>query len=106
MTITTHLITFGASAVQFPVDAPGLCRVFCEPLRTNANICYVGTSNVTNDGSGTGVIQEIAEPSATATVPCDNYDLENNESDDTIDPSQLWAHGTTGQKLKVTYYQN
>jgi len=105
MTITTHLITFGASAVQFPTDAPGLSRVFCEPLRSNAHVSYVGVAAVTNNGSGIGVIQELAAPPA-ATVPCDNYNLENEASDDTIDPDQLWAHGTAGEKLKVTYYQN
>jgi hypothetical protein len=105
MTITTHLITFGAAPVQFPTDAPGLARVFCEPLRSNTHISYVGVSTVTNTGTGVGVIKEIAAPPA-ATVPCDNYDLQNEASDDTIDPSQLWAHGAAGEKLKVSYYQN
>jgi hypothetical protein len=106
MTITTHLVVLGASAVQFPAASPGVCRVYVEPLRSNTHVSYVGISTVTNDASGTGVIRELAEPSATATVICDYWDLENQESDDTIDPTQLWAHGTSGEKLKVTYFQN
>lgn len=106
MTITTHLVVFASSAVQFPAASPGLCRVFVEPLRSNTHVGYVGISTVTNDGSGTGVIRELAAGSATATVIIDSFDIENNESDDTIDPSQLWCHGTTGEKLKVTYFQN
>jgi hypothetical protein len=107
MTITTYLLTFGATAVDFALPTPplGLCRVFCEPLRSNTHVCYVGTSNVTNDGSGTGVIQELAAPPA-ATVPCDNFDLENDASEDTVIAPSLWAHGFTGEKLKVSYYQN
>ncbi len=106
MTITTHLVALSSSAVQFPAAAPGVCRVFVEPLRANTHVSYLGDSTVTNDASGTGVIRELAAGSATATVIVDSWDLENNESDDTIDPTQLWAHGTSGEKLKVTYFQN
>jgi hypothetical protein len=106
MTITTHLVTLSSSAVQFPAASPGVCRVYVEPLRSNTHVSYIGTSAVTNDGSGTGVIRELAEPSSTATVINDYWDLENNESDDTIDPTQLYGHGTSGEKLKVTYFQN
>ena len=93
MTITTHPITLGAVAAQFPVDAPGLCRVFVEPLRSNTNVSYVGVATVINDDSGTGVIQEIAVPSA-ATVPCDHYQIDNQSADNTVDPEELLAHGT------------
>jgi hypothetical protein len=105
MTITTHLVTLGSSAVEFPAASPGVCRVLVEPLRSNTHVSYVGISTVTNDASGTGVIKELAQPPA-ATLPCDTFDLQNDVSEDTIDPSQLYGHGTSGEKLKVTYFQN
>jgi hypothetical protein len=106
MTVTTRLVTFAASAVQFPAASFfGLvCRVLAEPLRSNTHVSYVGTSAVTNDASGTGVIKEIAQPPA-ATLPCDNFDHPDQDGYNTIDPTQLYGHGTSGEKLKVTYFQ-
>lgn len=106
MTITTHIVTLSSSAVQFPAAAPGVCRVFVEPLRSNTHVSYIGISTVTADASGVGVIKELAAGTATATVIVDNFDLQNDVSEDTIDPTQLYGHGTSGEKLKVSYYQN
>lgn len=106
MTITTQLVTLAASAVQFPA-APSngkCCRVYVEPLRTNLHASFVGTSAVTNNGSGTGVIKEMAQPGA-ATVIMDFFSQEDQESANTIDPTQFWGHGTAAEILKVTYFQ-
>lgn len=106
MTITTRIITFGASAQQFPALSPvePICKVRVEPLRSNSHVSYVGTAAVTNDASGVGVISELAQPGA-ATVPVDRFELDDSGGDDTVDPTQVWGHGTSGEKLKVTYFQ-
>ncbi len=59
---------------------------------------------MTNDGSGVGVIKELATPPA-ATVPLDRYDFVDWNGSNAIDPTQYYIHGTTGEKLKATYYQ-
>lgn len=106
MLITTRLVTLAAAAVQFPAPSgfSQVCRVFVEPLRSNTHVSYIGTSAVTNDASGTGVIKELAQPPA-ATVACDTFSEEDQSGDNTIDPTQFWGHGTNGEKLKVTYFQ-
>lgn len=106
MTITTRLITFAAGAQQFPAPAIlGLvCRILVEPLRSNTHISYLGISTVTNDASGTGVIKELAQPPA-ATVGCDSFSEEDQDGANTIDPTQYWGHGTSGEKFRVTYFQ-
>jgi hypothetical protein len=106
MTVTQTVLTFAASAQQFPA-APGVglvCRIYAEPLRTNAAPCWVGIATVTNDGSGTGVVKQIATPPA-ATLPVDFFEREDMGGDNRIDPTSFWAHGTTGQKLLVSYSQ-
>lgn len=105
MTITTTLITFDGNADQLPAPAsPGyLFRVEIEPLRTNSHICSVGTSAVTIDGTGTGVIRELAQPGA-ATVILDRYVLDDQYGH-RIDPTQLYVRGTSAEKAKLTYYQ-
>ena len=105
MTIQTALLTLGASAVQFPAatSGTGLVRyIRAEPLRSNTHVSYVGPSTVTADGSGTGVIKEIAQPPA-ATVANDAFVLEDMGGDNRLDPLQLYGHGTAAEKLKITY---
>ena len=109
MTITTTLITLDGAPDQLAAPAnaaggAGVARIDIEPLRTNAHIVSVGTSTVTADGSGTGVIRELAQPGA-ATVILDRYTLEDQMSQNRIDPTQLYVRGTNGEKVKVTYYQ-
>jgi hypothetical protein len=109
MTITTQIITFTSSAVQFVGPTQGVQgrsrKVLAEPLRSNTHPCYVGTSAVTNDASGTGVIQELATPPA-ATIPCDRFVDEDQNGENRIEPGQYYAHGTSGEKLKVAIIQN
>ena len=109
MTITTQLLVFTTGAVQFTVPSSGVqgrCRkIIAEPLRSNTHPCYVGTSAVTNDASGTGVIQELATPPA-ATIPCDRFVDEDQNGTNRIDPATYYGHGTSGEKLKVTIIQN
>ena len=106
MTVTTRILTFAAGAQQFPAPAVGaqVARVYAEPLRTNTHASFVGISTVTNDGSGTGVIKELAQPPA-ATVPLDSFDHYDMDGANTVDPTQFYGHGTTGEKLVVTYFQ-
>jgi hypothetical protein len=104
MGMTTAIITFGSLAVQFPApgDLPLVHTVLAEPLRTNAHVSYVGGSNVTNDGSGTGVSRELAQPGA-ATVPVDQFSYQPSTDGNRVDPTIFYAHGTTGEKLLLTY---
>lgn len=106
MTVTTQLVTFAASAQKFPAaPSNGLVnRIVAEPLRSNTHASFVGISTVTNDGSGTGVVKEIAQPPA-ATVPLDYFEHYDMDGRNTISPEQFYGHGTTGEKLKVTYFQ-
>ncbi len=106
MTVTTRIVTLAAAAVQFPAAAFGglVSRVYVVPLRANTHISYVGISTVTNDASGVGVVRELAQPPA-ATVSTDSFDVADNGGLNTIDPTQYWGHGTTGEKLLVSYYQ-
>lgn len=104
MTITTSVVTITASAVQFPAPTAGalITQMFVEPLRSNTHKAYIGLSNVTNDGSGTGVIKELAQPPA-ATVPCDVWWLQEMGGFNLIDPTKFYVHGTNTESVKVTY---
>lgn len=106
MTATTRILTFAAGAQQCPAPSGFslVARIFIEPLRSNSNPCYFGISTVTNDGSGTGVITEIAKPGVN-TTNAGNYELSDYANANTIDPTQFYGHGTSGEKLKVTYFQ-
>jgi hypothetical protein len=105
MTISQRIITLAASAVAFPAASNGqVSKVHVVPLRSNTHVSYVGISTVTNDGSGTGVIKELAQPPA-ATVPTDVFLVEDQDGSNNLDPTQLYGHGTTGEKLLVTYFQ-
>lgn len=108
MTVTQRVITFAASAQQFPAAAgtSGLItRLLVVPLRSNTHVSYVGISTVTNDASGVGVIKEIAQPPA-ATVATDSFDHSDQDGCNSIDPTQFHGHGTTGEKALVTYFQS
>lgn len=105
MTVTTALLTFAAGAQQFPAVAGGLVRrIYAQPLRGNANSCSVGISTVTSDGTGVGVIQELATSPA-ATIPMDAFLVEDGSGNNRLDPTAFYAQGTAGQKLKVSYIQ-
>jgi hypothetical protein len=106
MAYYTQLLTFGANAVQFTALTglpAGLCaRIWAEPLASNTHRAYAGLANVTNDGSGTGVIREIAAGSATATVALDLFADVDDNGQNRIDMSELYFHGFAGEKIKVT----
>ncbi len=106
MTFQTQLVTIGASATALPAPAEfGLVRrIYIEPLRANTHPAYIGTSAVTNDGSGTGVIKELATPPA-STVGKDSFTFEDPSARNTMDPTKIYVHGTNGEKLQVTYTQ-
>lgn len=106
MTIETYLLTFAASAQQFPAPATagayGVFAIHVEPLRANIHASYTGTSAVTNNGSGTGVIKEHATPSST--VANDSLDLIDQRGDNALDPTRFYSHGYSGENMKVTYF--
>ena len=106
MTLITTILTFGATAVQCPAPSPSPMAhiVLLEPLRTNTHVCYVGGPNVTNDGSGTGVIRELAAPGAIS-VPLDQFSFQPSTSGNPVDPTIFYAHGFLGEKAKLTYVQ-
>ena len=104
MGLQTVLLTFGSTPVQFPAptDSATVHAVLVEPLRSNAAVSYVGGANVTNDGSGTGVIRELAAGPA-ITLPLDQFSYQPSTDSNRVDPTIFYAHGTSGQKLKLTY---
>lgn len=106
MTVTQRILTFAAGAQQFPAPTgfSQVARVYAVPLRSNTHVSYVGISTVTNDASGTGVIKELAQPPA-ATVATDSFDHQDQSGLNSIDPTQFYGHGTSGEKMLVTYYQ-
>lgn len=105
MTVTTRLLTFGGSAVAFPAAANTKVQsIFVEQLRSNTHPAYIGTSAVTNDASGTGVIKELATPPA-ATAIMDSYSFVDWTGSNGLDPTKFYGHGTSGEKVKITYYE-
>ncbi len=121
MTFQTQLVTIGASATALPAPAEfGLVRrIYIEPLRANTHPAYIGTSAVTNDGSGTearvvslktlmvgatAMPTELATPPA-STVGKDSFSFEDPSARNTMDPTKIYVHGTNGEKLQVTYTQ-
>ena len=106
MAMVQAVITFGASAKQLFAGLPAgaeVRKLRVEPLRGNSHVSYVGDSTVTNDGSGVGVIQELAQPPA-ATLPVDAYEDKAEGGRNTVDASILYGHGTSGEHLVVTYW--
>ena len=105
MAMVTAVKTLGASAVQLFPGAPasGVRKVRVEPLRSNTHVSYVGDSTVTNDASGTGVIQELAQPPA-ATVAADYFEDRASGGHNSVDATVYYGHGTTGEKLLCTYW--
>lgn len=109
--IFVGVITFGASPIQIidPVNGvqvpSGLRyrRLFIQQARSNKAACYVGLSNVTNDGSGIGVIKDLADAaggSATAAVAI----LDTFQDDGNVEPSLIYVHGTSGDKVIVSLF--
>jgi hypothetical protein len=108
MTIQTQVLTFAGAAVKVSLVGPlNVCaRIYAEPLRTNTHAAFVGTSAVTNDGSGTGVVKELAAVGTTATTILDNFDHSDGNGQNRVDPSQWYFHGFAGEKIKVTLFFN
>jgi hypothetical protein len=111
--VYTAVITFGASAIQLTDNTNGVAawpegsmcrRILIEPVRANMHAAYVGLSDVTNDGSGAGVIQELAVPSSTASTALDRFIDAASGSHHNIDPSMFWVHGYAGEKVKASLF--
>ena len=103
MQVFQQLLTFGASAVQLTSPPPLACKIYAEPLVSNTGTAYVGTSTVTNNGTGTGVISELPKPGQVA-QQSPNHFCVGCAGHNIIDPTQFYFHGTSGDKLKVTLY--
>lgn len=102
------LITFGASPISLTDSTSGVTtwpagaecwHIEIEPLRGNANAAYVGLSNCSNDGLGVS-IQELMAPASGKAL--DRFILQVSGSVRNFDPGELFVHGTSGQKAKVT----
>ncbi len=103
MAMVTSVITFAAAAKQAFPGVTNVRKVRISPLRSNLHVMYVGDSTVTNDGSGTGVIEELAQPPA-ATVPVDVFEDRASGGHNTVDAAGYYVHGTTGEKCKACYW--
>lgn len=111
MAYYTAVITFGATAIKITDPSSGVTswpggqmfvrEIIIEPLRTNAAIMSVGNANVTIDGSGTGVIRELAVPS---TIQLDFFNIRARGDSHNIDPNEYYVRGTATQKCKVTLF--
>jgi hypothetical protein len=100
--VVTVLMVFTGAAQQFPapLGTETVHAVLAEPLRTNSHVCSVGGANVTNNGSGVGVITELAIPTV---GPLDRFNYMPDYEGNLVDPTQFWAAGAAGEALKITY---
>lgn len=113
MRVLTQTITFGASPVQItpadtePVPAsttdlfPKCTRIYVEPLAANTATCYVG---VDNSIPTSGVISELPKPALTATSRPTFWELVDHGGLNSIDLSQFWFSGTSGDGVKVSFF--
>lgn len=111
--IFNAIIAFGPNAIQILDTVNGVKgvptnsiyrRLFIQPWRGNKNTCYVGLSNVANDGSGTGVIKDLADPGIANTVILDSFDYVVSGNFSGEDPSMLYVHGASGDKVIVSIF--
>ena len=107
MKLFTTVLTFGATPVKIvaancsPVayaEVLGAVSWFSvTSLAANTHACYIGTSAITNDASGTGVLTQLPSPVA-GVVAGWQMQLEHP-----IDITQLYFHGFTGEKVVVGF---
>lgn len=100
--LVTALLTFGASIVPVATSPTFVRDLQIEPLRTNANICYVGDSTLVQDGSA-GVVRSLAVPPASNGI-LDRYQRGSRGAELGFDAGQLYVGGTAGQKMVVSYW--
>lgn len=109
--IFVGVITFGPSSIQIvdPINGvqvpAGLRyrRLLIQQARGNKAACYVGLSNVSNDGSSIGVIKDLADAaggSATASMAI----LDIFEDNGNVEPSLIYVHGALGDKVIVSLF--
>lgn len=114
--IFSGIATFGSNAVQaitaitdpngnaWPTAGTnyGAYYWYIQPLRGNGAACWIGFSNVTNNGTGASMA-ELAAP--VSNVALDHFEW-HAESTRSEDPSILYVHGTSGQKVRITLWSN
>lgn len=115
MKVYTQVLTFGSTPVQIAaasttpsaanISLTNVSLLYVESLASNTHNAYVGTQAVTNDGSGTGVISQLAIPAATEStngvrLPFYELYLPNNG----VDVTQFYFHGNLGEKVKVSFF--
>jgi len=116
MSVFSGILTFAASPIAI-TGASGVIseemgsetwpsgarawRLFAQPMRANTHQCWIGHSDVTNNGTGPS-ISELLAPQAAA--PLDNFQLNTAGSDRNFDPSIFFVHGTSGEKIRVTLW--
>ncbi len=97
-----RVLTFGAQPVPLASVFPGACRrVEVEPLRSNSNPAWVGTSAMNGDGA-TGVIQELAAPAAG--VPLDRFVDHAAGDAHNVDVTPYCVHGAAGEGCRATFW--
>lgn len=106
MKLFTQVLTFGSTPVQ--IDATKttpLCNtslncsfISATQLAANTHPAYIGTSFVTNDASGTGVLCQLPAPVA-GVVSSWSLHLVTNR----IDLTQFFFHGYSGEKIVVGF---
>lgn len=111
--IYNALIAFGPQPIQILDPVNGVKgvptgsiyrKLFIQPWRGNKNGCYVGLSNVTNDGSGVGVIKDLADTGSASTIILDTFEYEVSQYFSGEDPSMIYVHGAAGDKVLVTIF--
>jgi hypothetical protein len=113
MNVFTEKVALGSAAVQLSAasaqpaaagpDGFPLChRIYVEPLNANGHTAYVGVSTVAT--SGTGVISELVKPGQVSQASPTHWCCQAGSSDNTIDLTQYWFLGTSGDFLKVTWF--
>lgn len=107
MKLFTQVLTFGLTPVQIvaancsPACTSSLTNVSflsVTSLADNTHPCYVGTSNVTNDASGTGVLTQLPAPVAGVIS-----DWQMTLAPNRIDLTQLYFHGYSAEKIVVGF---
>lgn len=116
MAVFSAIITFAGSAVQV-TGASGVAseemsgalwptgalawRAMFQPMRANTHQCWVGHGDVTNNGTGNSM-WELLAPQATS--PLDSFEIQAAGGDRNFDPSNLYVHGTSGEKIRVNIW--
>lgn len=103
MAMVRSIITLDGTAQQAFLNVGQVRRIRLEPLRTNSAGFNVGTSAVTVNGTGTGVIQQVAQPPA-ATIAADAFEDRATGGHNTVDAAAYYVRGTALDSVLASYW--